>query len=297
MKRPLLISIIFMNLVLSSGCAIWTHGWTEKSPTTVSKLSPDQERELLAQAEEKWNRRHFLPDLLLSMDAYKKLVTTNPKYYHGLARLSRGYHLLADCHYIDPSEQDKREKTWEEGIRWGEKALATNENFKAIVTQPEGTMEKGLHTLTRKEISALYWTASNIGKWVSSKGIMAAFKYKIQLELMIDRVGKLDPSFFYGAVDRYWGAFYSLIPGHNANHLQKSKHHFQESLKVENYYLGTHLLFASAYAVKMEDKELFKKELEFIINTNVDEVPALKPENILEKRKAVILLKKLEEIF
>lgn len=289
-----LIQIILISTTLV-GCALWKHGW-ETDHKTIS-LSEQEQRALLTIAEDGWAQRHIEEKLLASIAAYKQLVNANPSYYEGLVRLSRGYYLLADGHYTDDSQFAKRADTYKEGIRWGERAMATNKSFYDIVSTPKGNTESALYTLNKREVSAIYWTAVNLGKWVRQNGILATFKYKLQLEQMIDRVAALDPTFYYGAVDRYWGAFYSLVPGYSADDIEKSRRHFIDSLKVENYYLGTHVLYAAAYAVKVENKELFKKELEFVLKASANQVPEVKSENILEKRKAQKLLEKIDQLF
>ena len=106
--------------------------------------------------------------------------------------LTRGYYLLADGH---TEQMEEKKKLWEVGIAWGEKAMATNPEFKKRVVDNGEKIEDTLKYLTKGEIEAIYWTASNLGKWGKNSGIATVLKYKTRIKNMINRVGELDKTF------------------------------------------------------------------------------------------------------
>jgi tetratricopeptide (TPR) repeat protein len=276
-----------------SGCATKrTAGWEQTS--SGSNLSATEEKSLMDQAEKSWKLRHQKEDLQKAIDAFEKIVAANPENYKALTRLCRGYYLMADGH-TDAKEEKRR--LWEIGTSWGEKAMATNADFRNKVKAEDGAVEKALDKLTKNEIEAIYWTAVNLGKWGSLSGIATVLKYKARVKEMINRVGQLDNAFFHGAYFRYWGAFYAIAPGFAGGDMDKSRESYEQAFKVAPYYLGTYVLMAENYAPKKKDTKLFEEKLQFVLKAKTDSEMDVMPENIMEQRKAKKLLERKNELF
>jgi len=192
---------------------------------------------------------------------------------------------------------EEKKRLWEVGVAWGEKAMATNPEFKKRVIDNGEKIEDVLKYLTKNEIESIYWTASNLGKWGKNSGIATVLKYKTRIKNMINRVGELDSNFFHGAFNRYWGAYYAVAPSFAGGDMDKSIENFRKSIKIEPNYLGNYVLVASYWAVKKGDKKLFKDELNKVLKMNPLKLKVVGPENILEQRKAKKLLENMEELF
>ncbi|MEK6623406.1 MAG: TRAP transporter TatT component family protein, partial [Bdellovibrionota bacterium] len=202
--RMLPLSVLLGTLMLlGAGCATSrTSGW-EKGSEQVT-LSDKDKKELEGKAQVHWSKRYVKEDLLKFIDAYETLSKAEQNNYKYLVALCRGYYLLADGHTADI---EQKKLLWEKGVTFGERAMATNPAFKAKVVAEEGKVEAALDTLTKNEVEAIYWSAVNLGKWGRAAGIATVLKYKTRIKEMINRVGALEPTFFYGAVERYWGAY------------------------------------------------------------------------------------------
>jgi hypothetical protein len=66
---------------------------------------------------------------------------------------------------------------------------------------------------------------------------------------------------------------------------------------MTNDYFGTHVLIADTLAPKKDDRALFKKHLEFVINGKSAVLPDIVPEQDAEKRKAKKMLESMEDYF
>jgi hypothetical protein len=287
------------NLVLSlaitflfSSCASQRTSGFLNSSDKIS-LSKGETKVLKSQALALWNKRHVKISLEESISAYKKLARSTNDNYEYLSRLSRAHYFLADAHYDD---METKKKYWEMGTSYGEKAMATNEKFKKAMEKDGAKVEDHLGLLGMSEISALYWTAANLGKWAKNSGIVTTLKYKTLIKSLILKVETLDRKFFYYAADRYWGAFFAIAPGFAGGDMNKSRERFLRNIKEAPTYLGTKVLFADYYMVKQEDKKEFKKLLNEVINSKVND-PVIFSENFIEKLKAKKLLKNIDEIF
>lgn len=248
----------------------------------------------MTEAKTLWEKRDNKESLEQCLKLLEEVVAAEPNNYEALVYLSRGNYLLADGHYDD--EKNKL-NYWQVGLSYGEKALATNKDFYKKTVEEKVAVEEALDTLTKNEVEAIYWTAVNLGKWSKLTGVLKAMKYKAKVQKLVKKVEELNPEFFFGAVHRYWGTYYAVAPFFAGGSLEKSLEQYTKTLQIANNYLGSHVLFAENYAVKKGDKELFKKELEFVLNADVNAVPEIRAENAIEKKKAEKLLSKMNEVF
>lgn len=288
-RLPLLVLICSLMV----GCATKRiAGWNKATNSTT--LSSKDEKALFKTAMKNWEKRDQKEQLVKSLKSLETLAISSPGNYEYLVYLCRGKYILADGH-IDDMEEKKR--LWEEGVTWGEKAMATNSDFAAKIKLVEGKVEAALDTLTKNEIESIYWTAVNLGKWGKNSGIATILKYKTRIKKMINKVGELDKDFFHGAFHRYWGAYYAAAPSFAGGDINKSFDSFTKAIKAEKNYLGSYVLFASYYATKKGNKKLFQEKLNYVLNAKSDIIDDITPENNIEKNKAKKLLSNIDELF
>ena len=290
MKNLIILSLM---ATLFTGCATSRiEGWKRLIGGKVT--SKKELRAELKKAKKHWRKRDQKAELEKALKSFEVVANSSDQPYEAMKYLTRGYYLLADGH---TEEMEEKKKLWEVGIAWGEKAMATNPEFKKRVVDNGEKIEDTLKYLTKSEIEAIYWTATNLGKWGKNSGIATVLKYKTRIKNMINRVGELDKNFFYGAFNRYWGAYYAVAPGFAGGDMNKSWDNFQAAIKIEKNYLGNYVLVADYWAKKKGDKKLFQSQLKKVLKGNVNAIPALRPENTIEQRKAKKLLSQMDELF
>ncbi|MEY4631662.1 MAG: hypothetical protein RIQ81_1782 [Pseudomonadota bacterium] len=282
----------FLATFLTSCATTRQAGWDKSSGT--SSITASEVKKKKAEALALWGKRLNQSDLEASLRLFEQLVNQDANDVESLVYLTRGYYFLADGHM---TEEAQKKATWETGTAWGERALATNASFRKRVKDEGKKIEEALDTLTAAEVPALYWTASNLGKWARLSGLPTMLANKNRIRLMIERVEALKPDYFYGAAPRYWGAYYAVAPSFAGGSLTKSEENFQRSLKMSNDYFGTHVLIADTLAPKKGDKEMFKKHLEFVLKAKPESLPDIVPEQIVEQRKAKKMMDKMAEYF
>jgi hypothetical protein len=292
LNRKAILGLLCVVSMLSASCASKrVSGWF-KSDDKIT-LTKKETNSLKSSVKKLWGKRHEKAELEKAISIYLKLSKSTDDNYDYLTRLARAYYFLADAHI---EEIEAKKKTWEIGTSFGEKAMAKNEVFAKAMTEEDAKVEDHLNKLTKKEVSAMYWTAANLGKWAKNSGIATTLKYKTLIKSLISNVQKHNPSFFYYAADRYWGAFFAVAPGFAGGSMPKSKKSFEKCIEAAPTYLGTKVLFAHYYMAKEDDKKNFKKLLNEVLSSKVKDNNILS-ENIVEKRKAKKLLSEVDEIF
>jgi len=291
MKTFLNYIIVIMVIPFLSSCAAKRQaGWEveiEKGAGNVQVL--------LEKAQSLWQQRGEQAKLEEAIKAYEEVISIDPENLEVLTQLSRAYYLLADG-YLEGGDVEKQLETYNKGAQYGERAMALDPEFRKRV-EAGAKIEDAIQVLDTKYIGAIYWSASNLGKWARKKGFLTTLKYKDKIRKMVQRVLEMDERYFYGAPHRYFGAYYAVAPSFAGGDLKKSEEHFKKSLEIEPNYIGTWVLKADTLDVKLQDKELFRKDLEKALSIPAESLPDIIPEQNAEKKKAERFLGEIDSRF
>jgi hypothetical protein len=231
--------------------------------------------------------------VLRIVDALKGIVAAEPEHQDALTLLSRSVYFLADGYTDDP---EAKGTLFEEGVTYGERAMACDSEFKARIEKGDKPAD-AVFALQKDDQMAIYWTASNLGKWARGQGFSTLVKYKGYVAKMMTHALALDETAYYGGPPRYWGAFYSIAPGFAGGDMTKSREMYEKAKAMYPEYFATYVLYADTYAVKVQDKALFKELLQYVLDTPSDVLPEMLPEQNVEKQKAQRLLDNIDELF
>jgi hypothetical protein len=250
---------------------------------------------LVAEGDAAWAQRVDVAQLHKAIERWEAASTARPQDAALWAKLSRAYYLLADAHLRKQGEKSAPYlETFEKGTAAGERALAaSNADFKKAVTQGE-SVEKAIPHVGKESLDGMYWFAVNLSKWAKAKGLAARLANKDRVKAVMNRALALDPDFFHAAPHRFFGAYHVVAPDGT---LEKSKEHFEESLRRAPAYAGTRVLMAELYATKKDDRALFEKLLKEVLAMPDDAIPGLEAETRSEKEKAQELLSKVDALF
>jgi hypothetical protein len=108
------------------------------------------------------------------------------------------------------------------------------------------------------------------------------------------RIISLEPSYFYGGPYRFFGAFYTRIPGIE---LSQSKSYFDQAISAFPNYLGSQVYLAEFYHQKSGNREQFHDVLQKVIQFDTSILPEIIPENIYYQSRAKSLLEQENILF
>ena len=283
MKNVLLIS--FLSII---GCA--KNPGNYKIPTdNKSADASDSE-----QADSLWQNRGDKDSLIKALDLYEKQFAASPDDRDLAARLVRGYYFLGDAH---ETEMDAKKVAWDKAFAYGQECLSKNPDYDAVIKK-SGNKVEAIKMAKKEDVPCIYWSASSLGKWAKANGIVQSIKHKSTLFSFISKVQELDPDYFHAAANRYWGAYYSVIPSFAGRDLNKSKENFEKSIEIAPYYLGTYILLADTYARNAQDHATFDQAVQYVMASDAEAInPDLLVENKVEIEKAAELWKERSSIF
>ena len=296
MTTRALLAVAFSTLIISCGAkpAGLSEGINRTSTGADQKAAHEQ---LVAAGDAAWALRTDRAQLELAIQKWDEATKLKDDDYQSYGKLARACYFLADGWIQFADDKPAYLAMHERGFAYAERGLAAlSPDFEARIKA--GTnIEEAVKVIGRNGVEHMYWYASNLGKWGNAKGFTTVLKYKDRIFGIVSRVHEVGPDFFYGASDRYFGAFYAIAPPFAGGDIEKSYEHFEASKAKAPYYLGTYVLIAEFYAPKAQNAEAFDSSLKFVLDAPVNAIPELEPEATIEKQKAERLLKRRSEWF
>jgi hypothetical protein len=247
-----------------------------------------------AEADALFAQRDDRAQLEAALAKYEEAYRVDPTNRHVAVQLTRGYYFLGDAFETD---MEAKGAQWQTSIEWGKKCIAINSEFTALLEKGDEDERSAIEKVaTKDDVPCLYWTATSLGKWAKSKGLSTLLKHKDTVKKYIETVEKHDPEFFYGAADRYWGAYYSALPSFAGRDSELSLAKFEKSLAMAPNSLSTKVLQASYWAVGTQNFAEFDRLLCEVVNADA-EFEEIGPENRAEQRKAEALIASRSDLF
>lgn len=232
--------------------------------------------------------------LELAVAKYEEAIKLKDDDWQTYAKLSRACYALADQWLFFEKDQkpDLFLATYAKGLDYAQRGMA------ALSPDVEKRLAAGVDLkdavslLDKQAIELLYWHATNLGRWANAQDITVVLSYKERIYNIMEMVLRFDPNYFYGAADRYFGAYYSIAPSFAGGDLDKSQTHFDASLRIAPGYASTYILVAEFLAPKRQDEAMFDENIAKVLAMPDDVIPEVAAETIAEKKKAVLLQKR-----
>lgn len=276
-----------------------TAAWEKQDGAAVgTRTSSSAATGLMSEAEGHWAKRDDKAELQQAIHAWEKVVAEDAKNAQALVWLSRAHYFLADGFLaVEGAPQAEEFEAYQKGVDYGERALLILDPGFEQQMRAEAKFEDAIKGIGGDALPAAYWYAVNLGRFASKQGLSQRLFYKDKLKATMERIMELDRGYFHGAADRYFGAFYAILPSIAGKDLDKSAEHFTRSLELAPGYLGTKVVQAQFLAVERDDEDLYRSLLDEVIKGDADAVPEVGPENRAAQRTAQKMLDGIGEVF
>lgn len=273
----------------------WDESANPDNSIQTTETGTDRD-DLIAQGDEAWLGRDDPDRIRAAIATWEQAVTMDGSDHATWVKIARAYYFLTDGH-LRFSDEGAMLETYQRGIRAAERALgALSSEFAEAMSAGE-PLEDALGNLEANAVPALYWRATNLGKWARMDGFATLLAHKDEIRSVMTRCMELDRYYFFAGPDRYFGAFFSIAPTYAGGNLDLSRQHFDESVRQQPNYFGTHVLFAGELAVKLQDREMFLSHLNLVIDGDPEALEGAEPENRIEQRKARALMERIDDLF
>ena len=177
-------------------------------------------------------------------------------------------------------------------------AVLSNFAFKQKLNNMIGDSSfKILSTLSeapKELIPAMYWWATNKLWYLNNKAAIERIHHRELLEVIMHRIISLEPEYEQGGAYRFFGVFYSRIPGVELN---QSKIYFEKAITSSENYFGNKVQKSEFYYQKAEDKSSFLTLLKSVIKLDTSIYPEIMAENMFYQERAKLLLRQQDTLF
>lgn len=146
----------------------------------------------------------------------------------------------------------------------------------------------------RELVPAMYWWATNKLWYLNNKAAIERINHRELLEIIMHRIISLEPDYQKGGAYRFFGVFYSRIPGVE---LKQSKIYFEKAISSAENYFGNKVQISEFYYQKAENKSAFLTQLQSVINLDPSIYPEVMAENIFYQERAKLLLQQQDTLF
>lgn len=281
---PALAALLLSGCV-SQGEPAWqpAHASTETAPQpATSRLQTS-----IRQAEAAWARRDEQTQVELAIQKWRQAVDIDPRNDETWTALSQAYFFLAHCHLrFEPARKTAMMSAYEKSTETAEHALSALSPQLAERMKRGGHLEDEVGALGRDAVPGLYWRTIALAAWADQKGTGALLAYAHELRGVMSRVNQLDPTYFHGGPDRFFGWFYARMPEFAGGDLGRSKESFERALKEAPDDLATRVAFAADYATKADDGTLYAQQVQHVVHADPDALGGAGPENRCAQREA-----------
>jgi tetratricopeptide (TPR) repeat protein len=296
MKRMMMATLVAVVLFGMAACGGRQAAWDGRGERGERDSAlADEGALLVSEGDAFWDQRTDPERIRDAIARWEQAVELDPDDGELWAKISRGYYFLADGYLRD--DDKAYTEAMEKGTRAGEEAMMAFSPEFAERMQRGAKVGEGIEVLGPEALDAMYWYATNLGKWAGKQSIAIRLRHRSDIEQTMSRILELDEMYFHAAGHRFFGALYALLPGFAGRDLDKSREHFEKSIALAPNYVATRVLMAENLAVPLRDREMFETQLRFVLDAPDDIIPELVAETLVEKEKARELIAKIDDLF
>ena len=196
------------------------------------------------------------------------------------------------------NDKNKKDSLFYKGSEVSRDAVLNNESFILLLNNTIGDSSfKVLSALSEAPmdlVPEMYWWATNKLWYLNNKPAIERVNHRELLEIIMHRIISLDPNYHFGGAYRFFGVFYSRIPGVEIN---QSKTYFEKAISSNENYFGNKVQMSEFFYQKSENKPSFLIQLQQVINLDTSIHIEMMPENIYYQKRAKNLLNQQDTLF
>ena len=194
---------------------------------------------------------------------------------------------------------DKKDSLFLKGSEVAKNSVLMNDIFTELVQNSsigDSTFKilTALSEAPKELVPSMYWWATNKLWYLNTKPAIERINQRELLEVIMHRVISLEPNYDYGGAYRFFGVFYSRIPGVE---LSQSKTYFEKAISSNETYFGNQVQMSEFYYQKSEDKTSFIEQLEYVKSLDASINNSNMAENLYYQKRAYKLLLQQDTLF
>ncbi|MFT6397070.1 MAG: hypothetical protein ACJAYU_001816 [Bradymonadia bacterium] len=259
---------------------------------------------LLAEAASQWENRQDNEAVDAAIEAWEtaihsptdSAVDRRAAMVPVFTSLAHAYYWRAHAHlrFDDAATDEDLLFAYSTGMDYAAQAMALNNDEWRRALLYETPIPEAVVHLTPSDVPAVYWHATNLGRWGLTRGIATVLGRKDDIYALMNRVEEMDPAFYYNATNRYFGVYYTKLPFGNPA-VDESQRRLEECISRHPEYLETRVLYAYDWATVTQNRAVAEEQLQIVLDADISQWPELYPENFNAQRRAERIMAELDE--
>ena len=201
--------------------------------------------------------------------------------------------------FVEDEDPDRASYLYSRGRDHGLKVLMQDPEFREGLAAGGEELDEALESFGRSDVAALFWTGNCWGSWINlnKHDIKALFDIP-KVEQIMQRVLVLDETYFFGGPHLFFGLMSVSKPRMAGGNPDKAQEHFERIFAIsDGKFLLPYVFYAQYYATFVFDEELYRSTLQRILDAPSDILSDQMLANEIAKRKARILIDRVEDYF
>jgi len=201
--------------------------------------------------------------------------------------------------FVEGEDPERASQLYLRGRGYAQRALALAGPVDNLAGLVPDAFQDAMEKMGKDQLPYLFWFGHCWSGWLAlnlhNPSALAAISKQ---EWLMRRVMAMDENYYYAGPHFFFGAFYGSRSRLLGGDPEKSRFHFEKNLALtDNRFLLTHLFYAKTYAVQTQDRKLFERLLNTVLQTPLDVLPNEGLANKVAKVKAQKLLDKADDLF
>lgn len=293
MKRA--IAVAACAVLLLSGCMTWSPGWKSKpiqSPAEIDGATPLSR----ADADTRFAQARDATAVREAIAGYAAALERNPQDAELLDNLADAHILYGAAWARDPGE---KADWYRAGIRYAERSMATNERFRQKVAEGAKIGEAATELGPQQVRTMLLWVTGVSYYFKECLGVRQVlhFRWMLRTRELMEHMLALDPDFGGGAVLFSLGIYHLALPPGVGRDLDRSREFLARAVAVSPTSLLTRWGRAKYFHVMTNDREAFRRDLEWVIAQSPEAPDNSLPWNLYFQRDARETLAQIDRLF
>lgn len=240
--------------------------------------------------------REAAPSMLKMLDGFIVSSPDNPALLIRGAALYCGTALVL----IEDEDPEYASHMYRRGYDYAIRALSKEvDDLEQLLRGPVGNLADALKELDDDVVGPVFWSGSCLGGWMNlNLEDVEAMAEIPKVLAFINRAAEMDDTYYFAGPHLFLGIFNGMMGEAFGGNPGSSRAHFEKLFEItQGKFLLGKVFYAKTYAVQKQDKELFVRTLEEVLDSPLMDSPDLALPNAAAKRKAEELLEDPGEFF
>jgi hypothetical protein len=201
--------------------------------------------------------------------------------------------------FVEDFDKERAKNFYLRAKNYGLRALKQNDTFNENINKHYNDFTAALIEFDNDDVPSLFWTAISWGLYIKLDASNPdAISDLSKVESMMTRVKQLNPRYFGGGADMFFGVIECIKPAIAGGDPKKAIKHFQDAIAYsDNDFLLIKAFMAQYYTTRIFDEKLFNELLIEIENAPPAKDPNNNLPNAIAKKKVTFLRKEFEDYF